>query len=428
MLGMNTGYEGIRRRHDTARFRREILPNSIVLWIQESPVLTSEEGFFGVFLPEVGGRQDPRDLRGLAHFFEHFPFRGIKGKSSTGAIIGPITAAGGTYDANTSPRRTFFNVTLQKDEFRLALDTVSGLVLEPLMRAEDIQAEQGAILQEYQTRNSEGKFVVWREFLKALFGEHPLGGETLGNPDTIRSISQDDIRRFHTEFYHAGNFHILCGGSFSEIPGVIDIIRERFGNVERRDPAKRNPEFALPLSKSGRVILRNPAYGQDMLMYAYPRGPLDASNQAALNCLAHVLGSDLHSPLMNELRVKRGLVYGGGITKYHGSPEMASFYFLCPTKREHFHEVEKIYRKVLRELEQEAVLKYQRGRQLQRRIMFSDPIEACKFSVEVFMGHGRMVSQYETESIDDAVSLEQVFHWRDILLETEPFVAECLAS
>ena len=78
MAGMNTGLEGMRRKHDTARFVKNVLPNGVTIWNQESAIHVDEAIEIMGFLPNVGSQLDPQHKPGLAHFFEHMPFRGTK--------------------------------------------------------------------------------------------------------------------------------------------------------------------------------------------------------------------------------------------------------------------------------------------------------------------------------------------------------------
>ena len=78
MAGMNTGLEGMRRKHDTARFVKNVLPNGVTIRNQESAIHVDEAIEIMGFLPNVRSQLDPQHKPGLAHFFEHMPFRGTK--------------------------------------------------------------------------------------------------------------------------------------------------------------------------------------------------------------------------------------------------------------------------------------------------------------------------------------------------------------
>lgn len=429
MSGMNTGLEGMGRKYDTAVFETHKLSNGIKVWLQKPPILTDEEGILIVFLPGVGSQLDPPHLHGIAHFFEHIPFRGTKNKPSTEAVNKPINMLGGGLNANTSYQRTVYFCTLDKENFDLAASTIFELVTQPMLSPEHCAIERGAIANEYRMRYANGASFARRHVLVAVYGDHPLNHDVLGELPVIDAMSVDDLMVFYKAHYHAGNIQIICGGAFAEIDGVVEKLDQVFGNLAS-GPVAPNPLHIqdLPFGKSGRVLITDPACGRDSLSIVHLMPLVDRREGVAMYVLCNYLSGSMTAPLIDELRVKRGLVYEFNSLAMSSMAGMTKIGLACATPSKNFEEVSDIYRRVLKNLSKDDLIEYQRSVQRSRKTSFKHPISVCENAVEEVTVYGQTFSYKEEEQIDDDVTLDQVFRWRDYLLKAEPFVLEIKTS
>lgn len=233
MVGMNTGLEGMRRKHDTARFVKNVLPNGVTIWNQESAIHVDEAIEIMGFLPNVGSQLDPQHKPGLAHFFEHMPFRGTKNLSSTEAIYEPIRERGGELDAFTTDTLTEFTVSeLPRRDFELGLQTLAELMMVPLLREEDVAIEKKVVSQsEYVEAVTDPERARAIAKFTELFRDHPRGHDVLGEPEIIESMTADPLRQFHKAHYHAGNFHLAFGGNIPDPSVVYELVDKYFGHL-----------------------------------------------------------------------------------------------------------------------------------------------------------------------------------------------------
>ncbi len=308
---MQTGHEGSRRRYDTAVFNKHHLSNGITVWMQKSPVIVDDGGLLTVFLPGVGSTLDPLSHRGMAHFFEHVPFRGTKKKPSAELLAKPVTMLGGNIvnGTNTGQLRTKYCVSdLTAGHFDLAIETLYEMTINPLIAEDDVTTEIGTILKEYDRSCSDGQRMKWRVFFDAFYGSrHPLGHLPIGEREAIRAMTAQGLREFHERYYHSGNIHILCGGAFSEIPNALDRLEKIFGAMPKTEPTNFSVDWYALVHLRGEITVVEPRCGRDWLILKYPI-VLDKTalqpNQALMS-LASILAEDLDSPLMKELLVKR---------------------------------------------------------------------------------------------------------------------------
>lgn len=418
MVGMNTGLEGMRRMHDTSIFEQRMLDNGIHVWVQRPPILTDSSGTIRVVLKNVGSQLDPKDYSGIAHIFEHLPFRGTRRKPSTRDVEDPIREKGGNINATTHQRFTEFRVSgLPARDFELAVETLAEMVAFPLMRPQDLELERGAIREEYRLSESDPEAVRAEMILKTLFGTHLWGRKAIGDLNVIETITTGQLRKFHADHYHAGNIQVIVGGGFTERPDLLEIVTRHFGELQFHEPAA-IPNFPLPFGRKGEVHIVEPRCARESIAMVYP---LEGGwNHDTLDFSAGLLGGGVTSPLVHELRVERGLIYGGGICSWGMYPDFRYFIVDFKTPVSNYEECRGAYRRVLEDLSTDSIVKHQRGRQYERQTRFSRPGRACGAATWDIMNFGRIESCWEEEAHEDELTVADVFRLRDHLFENEP--------
>ncbi len=95
----------------------------------------------------AGSRDEAAAENGLAHLLEHMAFKGTPTRSAFD-IAAEIEAAGGDMNASTSMEKTAYYARVLRDDWQLALDVMSDIVMRPLFQPDDLSLEKGVILQE----------------------------------------------------------------------------------------------------------------------------------------------------------------------------------------------------------------------------------------------------------------------------------------
>ena len=301
---MPTGYEGIRRKYDTAIFDRRQLSNGIPVWLQKSPIALDEGGKITAFLPGIGSQLDPTDQYGIAHFFEHIPFRGTVNKPSDELVMRPITLRGGrVHAAYTSLDVTAYSiVNLTQEYFDLAAETLLELVINPRIAEQDVLVERGAILNERKMVYGEPRKVRAEVFYNVPYGSaHPLGHFPIGDEAVIAGMTSERLKAFHEQHYHSGNIQLLCGCSFSEMEDVLERLECTFGSLPRTEPTVVAVDRYAFSREPGETEIVDPRFGRDYMIfrYALPRGNPKQPDHAP-SSLADALAENIDSPLVRE--------------------------------------------------------------------------------------------------------------------------------
>jgi predicted Zn-dependent peptidase len=280
--------------------RTTTLDNGMQIVTERMPDVRSVTAGFWV---GTGSRDESPELFGASHFLEHLLFKGTATRSAR-SISEDVDAVGGDMNAFTTKEYTAFYVRLLAESVDLGLDILSDILWQPAFRPDEVETERQVILEEILMRDDEPADLVHELFAEALFPDHPLGLEVLGDEDSIKAMTRDDIRSFFAEHYRPGNIVFAAAGLLDH-DELVDGIERRFdgpsgGERPVRQAPARPPEAAAictrPTEQTHLVV------GCTGLDRHHP-------DRYALAALNHVLGGGLSSRLFQTIREERGLAY-----------------------------------------------------------------------------------------------------------------------
>ena len=155
--------------------------------------------------------ENPADA-GVSHFLEHLLFKGTPTRSAR-QIAEAVDSVGGDMNAFTTKEYTAFYLRLLAEDVDLGLDILSDIMWSPAFRAHEVDAERQVILEEILMHGDEPADLVHDLFAEALFADHPLGREVLGEEPTIRAMSPEAIGGFHHRHYRPVNMVFAAAGA-----------------------------------------------------------------------------------------------------------------------------------------------------------------------------------------------------------------------
>ncbi len=126
-------------------YKKYTLPNG--LRIITIPMPSSESVTLTVWA-HVGSRYEESKNAGLSHFLEHIVFKGSTKRPTAKDISTAVDSIGGEFNAGTTKEWTNFYIKVAKNNLETAFDVISDMILNPLIKEEDIQKEKGVILEE----------------------------------------------------------------------------------------------------------------------------------------------------------------------------------------------------------------------------------------------------------------------------------------
>lgn len=280
----------------------------------------------------TGSRDETPEQSGISHFLEHLLFKGTPERTAR-EIAEEVDAVGGDMNAYTTKEYTTFYVRALAEHFDLGLDILGDILCRPALRPEEVDAERLVILEEVLMHRDEPADVVQEQFAAAMFPNHPLGREVLGEPEIVREVTVPAIRSFFDDHYRPGNMVIAAAGDLDH-DRLAQGIEARFaGRHGGRPPVREAPAgVTIPL------VVESRETEQAQLVLGVRAPDRHSPDRFTLAVLNHVLGGGLSSRLFQEIREARGLAYsiGSDRSAYDDAGAVAISVGTAP---EHAHEV-----------------------------------------------------------------------------------------
>lgn len=252
----------------------------------------------------VGSRQETREKAGLAHFMEHITFKGTRDLETTREVSEAIEGVGGSSNASTDRETTVYYTRLPIREARLGIHVLAELTMRPRLRSADIAHEREIIVDEIRSYRDEPSTYIYNVWDEAYFGDAPLGWEIAGDEESVRSLSDSDIRDFWAAAYRPGNYVVAVAGDISH-DDAVELVDRSFGRG-RSGPLPYLPAPGVPRE---RMRLQHRHTAQAHVCLGLSALPRDHADQWTLDLLNTILGDGASSRLFLKIREEEGLAY-----------------------------------------------------------------------------------------------------------------------
>jgi len=276
--------------NDPLQTKMYTLPNGLKIFMTVNKDQPRIQTYIAV---RVGGKNDPAETTGLAHYFEHLMFKGTKqfGTSdyaSEEPLLNKIEELFETYRHTTdslerqriyheidsvSYEASKFAIPNEYDKLMSAIGangTNAYTSYDVTCYVEDIpsnQIENWARIQAdrfenpvirgfhteletiYEEKNmslTKDSRKVYEKLLAVLYPSHPYGTQTvLGTQENLKNPSITNVKNYHKQWYVPNNMAICLSGDFDP-DYMVDVIEKYFGHLE---PASDFNRPALPDEK-----------------------------------------------------------------------------------------------------------------------------------------------------------------------------------
>ena len=285
-------------------FERHTLENGLRVLTAPMPQAQSVAVFV---MLAAGSRYEQASNRGIAHFAEHMFFKGTENRPTSRDISTTIDSIGGEFNAFTSKEYTGYYVKCAADQIDVALDVLVDMIRRSKFESEEIDREKGVILEEINMYNDTPRDLVGTLYEELLFGDNPLGWETLGTRDTVKAATRETFLDYLGTWYKPDRMVIGAGGKVTNdelVPKVERLLGDLEGHTNGR------PESVHVANGAGpKVQVHHKASDQAHLVIGVPSLPISHPDRYALQMLHTVLGTGMSSRLFTEVRERRGLAY-----------------------------------------------------------------------------------------------------------------------
>ncbi len=285
--------------------RRSVLPGGLRVVTESLP--GAQTAAYGVWV-QVGSRDETAELSGASHYLEHLLFKGTERRSALDIAVA-LDAVGGESNAFTDREQTCFYARVLDRDLPVAVDVVTDLVTAALLRAADVEAERGVVLEELAMQEDDPGDLVHDLFAEALYGDTPVGRSVLGTVDSVSGLTRDAIAGHYRRHYRPDNMVVAAAGALDH-DATVALVQRAFGDrlVTGARPAPLRPSGPAPAVQADVLVDDRPGEQVNLVLGSagLPRG--DARREA-LQVLSGALGGGTSSRLFQAVREERGLAY-----------------------------------------------------------------------------------------------------------------------
>jgi predicted Zn-dependent peptidase len=281
--------------------QKEVFPNGLVVLTE--PMEHVHSASVGIWLRQ-GSRREPEPLNGISHFIEHMVFKGTRRRSAED-IAREVDSLGGMLDAFTTKEMVCFNTRVLDEHLPKAFDILSDMVLEPKFAPEDIEREQGVILEEIRMTQDNPEDLVHELFMQNFWHPHALGRPILGTPETVSGFTRAKVASWYGTCYAPNRMVVTAAGHLTH-QEIVDFVASRFSSLPRNEDAFVDPRP----EPSPHITLRSKAELEQVhLCMGVPALPLNDRRRFAVSVLNNILGGGMSSRLFQNIRERQGLAY-----------------------------------------------------------------------------------------------------------------------
>ncbi|MGV3759382.1 MAG: M16 family metallopeptidase [Actinomycetota bacterium] len=276
------------------------LPNGLRIVTETMPEARSVS--LGAWV-RVGGRDEPAELSGASHFLEHLLFKGTEVRGAR-EIAEAVDAVGGEMNAFTSREHTAYYARLPHAHLGLGVEILGDVLTAPALRVAEVEAERQVIVEEILMNLDAPDDRVHTLLSQALFAEHPLGRDVLGDRASVEAITRDAIAGFFDRWYRPATMVLAAAGRLDH-EAVVEAVATAFGDRTGGERPDRDPPGPLEPT----VVVEHDDTEQANLCLGWRSLPVDHDDRWALAVANQILGGGMASRLFQEVRESRGLAY-----------------------------------------------------------------------------------------------------------------------
>ena len=269
------------------------------------PLPHAETAAVSVFV-RSGSAHESRRLNGISHVVEHMAFKGTATRSVQ-QINFDAERLGADVNAHTDKDHTAYHMRGRARDAGAFVSMLGEIVLASTFPEAELERERQVLLSEMADEEDDALAIVDKLFDRLSFGDHPIAQPIVGSALNVRRISRDDILGYVAAQYTGPN--VIVG-----VAGQVDV-----------DAFARAAEAAFGAMRGGTANAVAPAawHGgaaskaqggsqQSHVVLGYGGVPVTDPAHHAIAVAAAVFGDGMSSPLLDQIRERRGLAYSLG--------------------------------------------------------------------------------------------------------------------
>src|SRR6476661_7256721 len=184
------------------------LPNGLTVVLQQNHAskVVAFQAWVG-----VGSADEPPELAGIAHVFEHMLFKGTA-RRRVGQIAHEVEAAGGEINAWTSFDQTVYHLVLASRFFDTGLDILADALQNSSFDPVELERELKVVLEEVKQGEDNPARVATQALFSTAYARHPYRRPVIGYEKTVAQVTRKRLLDFFQRWYLPNNMTLVVVG------------------------------------------------------------------------------------------------------------------------------------------------------------------------------------------------------------------------
>ena len=367
----------------------------------------------------VGGRDELENINGVAHLLEHMAFKGTSKRSAL-QIAETIENVGGDINAYTSKEITAYYVKLMAENLSLGAEILTDILQNSTFAEEELDRERGVIIQEIGMYLDTPDDMIFDYWQSKAYPDQPMGRSILGKSNIIKNITREEVKNFMMDHYNPKKMVVSAAGKIDH-SSFVELISSKCDNLPNGKVNNRTAANYL-----GGEYREQKDLEQIHLLLGF-KG-LDFHHKDYYSSLVYssILGGGMSSKLFQEIREKRGLVYG--ISSFGSSyTDTGSFAIYAGTGENQIEELIPVLCDELKKSSDSILEKeISRGKaQLKSGLMMSreSAFRRCESAARQLLVFNRVIEPSEIIKKIDEVTKESVSNVSNYILKSPMTIA-----
>ena len=250
----------------------------------------------------TGSAHETRRLNGISHFAEHMAFKGTAERDCQRINL-DAERLGAEVNAHTDKDHTAYHMRGLARDAGEFVRMLGDIVRHSTFPAAELERERRVILHEYTEDEDDAMSAAFKLFDKACYGDHALGQPVIGTRANIERFTREELMAYVQRQYTGANVIVGVAGNVDP-RDVQAAAAAAFGSM----PGGAQNRVEAPAYLGGVSARRLAGAPQAHVVLGFPIAALTADYHAGA-VAATLFGEGMSSPLMDEIRERRGLVY-----------------------------------------------------------------------------------------------------------------------
>lgn len=182
----------------------------------------------------VGGRDEPRALRGGSHWLEHSYFLGTDRYPNESEVFRAVADIGGDINARTDNEATTYFATVPAASFDVAVDVLAEMLLRSTFPSDAMERERGVVQEELRGQRASTVALAMRTLGEALLG--PVANDPGSTVESVGRIDRAALLTYRERYYVARNMVVSVVGPSTHAQVIASVARAFAGAPAGEQP------------------------------------------------------------------------------------------------------------------------------------------------------------------------------------------------